>query len=71
MPSVVTKLNCNKLVHFIHVFAESFAMGKLHKDIALAMVQLAENEESTDQDIIKVHFTQLDKFFFSFVSICL
>ncbi|XP_076467298.1 DENN domain-containing protein 10-like [Babylonia areolata] len=32
---------------------ESFAMGRLHKDIATAMVQLAEEEDSTDQDIIK------------------
>ena len=29
-------------------------MGKLHKDIAMAMVQLAEEESTTDQDIIKV-----------------
>lgn len=32
---------------------ETFAMGKLHKDIAMAMVELAEKEQSTDQDIIK------------------
>ena len=37
------------------LWTESFAMGKLHKDIAMAMVQLAEEESTTDQDIIKVN----------------
>lgn len=34
---------------------ENFAMGKLHKDIAVMMMQLAEGE-ATDQDIVKVMF---------------
>ncbi|KAK6178152.1 hypothetical protein SNE40_012967 [Patella caerulea] len=33
---------------------ESLAMGKLHKDIAMVMVQAAENIENSEQDIIKV-----------------
>ena len=41
------------------LWAESFAMGKLHKDIAMAMVQLAEEESTTDQDIIKVSKSNL------------
>ena len=46
------------IVHVGCFWAESFAMGKLHKDIAMAMVQLAEEESTTDQDIIKVSFRQ-------------
>lgn len=34
---------------------ESFAMGKLHKDIAKHMVQCAEVDEATEEQIIKVN----------------
>lgn len=39
---------------FPFVVVESFAMGKLHKDIAKHMVQCAEVEEATEEQIIKV-----------------
>jgi hypothetical protein len=36
------------------IISESFAMGKLHKDIAKHMVQCAETEEMSEEQLIKV-----------------
>jgi hypothetical protein len=33
---------------------ESFGMGKIHKDIAMQMVQAAANDDTTEQALIKV-----------------
>lgn len=43
-------------------FAETFAMGKLHKDIALFMVKLVEEGEITPQQAIKVYHSLLFSF---------
>lgn len=36
------------------VCVDDFVMGKLHKDLAMFMVECAGNEELSDQDVIKV-----------------
>ena len=38
----------------ILVFVETFQMGKIHKDIAMFMVDAAKNEEYNDQKLVKV-----------------
>ena len=35
--------------------ADSFGMTKLHKDIAMYLMQCAGDEEYTDQAVVKVH----------------
>ena len=35
-------------------FLETFQMGKVHKDIAMFMVEAAKNEEYDDQRLVKV-----------------
>lgn len=42
-------------LHALSYIVESFAMGKLHKDIAKHMVQCAEVDEATEEQIIKVN----------------
>ena len=51
------------LYKFIHIkmlsacikyIVETFVMGKLHKDIAMFMVKLAEGEDTAPTQIIKV-----------------
>lgn len=44
----------------VHVFLETFQMGKIHKDIAMFMVDAVKNEEHNDQNLVKV-IRQLDK----------
>ena len=39
----------------VHVFVETFQMGKIHKDIAMFMVDAAKNEEYNDQKLVKVN----------------
>ena len=36
------------------IFVETFQMGKIHKDIAMFMVEAAKNEEYNDQTLVKV-----------------
>jgi FKBP-type peptidyl-prolyl cis-trans isomerase len=36
---------------------ETFAMTKLHKDVAVRLIQCTEDEEFTDQATIKVHYS--------------
>jgi len=36
------------------IFVETFQMGKIHKDIAMFMVDAAKNEEYNDQKLVKV-----------------
>ena len=38
----------------ILVSVETFQMGKIHKDIAMFMVDAAKNEEYNDQKLVKV-----------------
>ena len=39
----------------VHVFVETFQMGKVHKDIAMFMVDAAKSEEYNDQKLVKVN----------------
>lgn len=36
------------------ILLETFQMGKIHKDIAMFMVEAAKNEEYNDQTLVKV-----------------
>ena len=40
-------------------FVETFQMGKIHKDIAMFMVEAAKNDEYNDQKLVKVVITRL------------
>ena len=43
------------ILYFIFLFSTgALAMGKLHKDIAMFMVKCVEEENNSDQKIIKV-----------------
>ncbi len=44
---------CN--IKVIDLFLEYFQMGKLHKEIAVSLVDAANDEDTTEQAIIKVY----------------
>ena len=42
------------LIGFVPFVAESFAMTKLHKDIAMRLMECVGDEEYSDQAVVKV-----------------
>lgn len=49
------KLFGSSLISFcIAISLETFQMGKIHKDIAMFMVDAAKNEDYNDQKLVKV-----------------
>ena len=46
--------SCYTYIHCVYIVIDSFMMTKLHKDIAMYMMQCVQSEDHTDTTTVKV-----------------